>query len=141
MKIFRYYYRFYTKDEIIERIENQGRSIGRYFILKISDNDYEQELVDKGVKHFAYIKFFSDGKDYYGIVAGKSGSRIVNQSGTDISFSIKTTDGPSRRFLEQKKYKWVESEVLVCEGLSPNDPKDAFEVERDLKEMFNLNGS
>ena len=108
---------------------------------------FQQQFVSENRKYFAYIKFYLDGEDIYAIVAGKSGSYIVNKSrGFDLSFSFKRENRVSREWLEDNKKVYCQTMTLVVypreqiEDRKLNRRK-AFEIERELKEMFGLLGS
>ena len=142
MKSFYYRYKFHTMQEIINDFEKIPQECLRLETYAEEDSlkpaaEFEDSLVQKNIEHFAYIKFFISGGEKYGIVAGKSGSRLVNQVGSDVSFSMNRVDGESRRFLLQKRLSWYKKEVLVF----PADNEDeAYQTETDLKEMYGLLG-
>lgn len=125
------------------RIKTGIPEIPKY--IRPSDN-FENELVKKGIKYFAYIKFFVDNEDnqIYGIVAGKTGSSLVNRQ-TDVCFSTNREDGFSRKFLDDLKLKWYKEEILIItpENNIDNEisKKQALEIERYLKVEFKLLGS
>ena len=68
-----------------------------------SKSAFEQSLVDTNIHWFVYIKFYIDyrTKNIKPLVVGKSGSLLVNSSGSDLSFSTDINDGPARRFLAE----------------------------------------
>lgn len=91
---------------------------------------------EKNVKWFSYVKFYID---EYGasrpLVAGKSGSLLVNKSGTDVCFSTSTKDGSSRRFLKRENLSWNTSIVAIKPFLYE---KDAYDFEEETAKHFNL---
>lgn len=107
---------------------------------------FEQYLVDIGIGWFVYIKFFEthDGT-ILPLVVGKSGSLLVNRSGSDVNFGL--WDGlsypsemctPARRLLHDEGLNWYVEHILV---LSCIDEKVAFSVEKDILEKYRLFGS
>ena len=63
---------------------------------------------------------------------------LVNDSGSDVSFSTNTEDGPARRFLIEEKLEWNKEiiAILYCES-----EQDAYEKERFYQEQLKLFGS
>lgn len=143
MKSFFYRYKFHTMQEIINDFEKIPQECLRLETYAEEDSlkpaaEFEDSLAQKHIGYFAYIKFFISGDEKYGIVAGKSGSRLVNQAaGSDVSFSMNRVDGESRRFLLQKRLSWYKKEVLVFPA---DNEKEAYQTEADLKEMYGLLG-
>ena len=109
-------------------------------------DEFEVELQKLNVGYFAYIKFFIESDEIYGIVAGKTGSLQVNVKGNDVDFSINTST-KGRRFLHRKDFKWYKEKVLVVfpetnfEDDKSANRKEALAIERDLKRFFSLFGS
>ena len=146
-------YIFYSEEEIINAL-NDSKYKDRYFLIDTNigqnsdhirpNNAFEEKLKKSGVKYFAYIKFFIDKGISYGIVAGKTGSSLVNLK-SDINFSTNEKDGYARRFLKKKNLNWDKSKILVIKPEVTTDKllnkKEALAIERDLKKKFNLLGS
>lgn len=103
-----------------------------------SKSAFEQSLVDDGITWFIYIKFYLDKQNNSKpLVCGKSGSILVNNSGSDLSFSTDINDGPARRFLAENsgKYLWDKTKIAI---LSCNSEKEAYELENKYTELLNL---
>ena len=103
-----------------------------------SKSAFEQSLVDADIHWFTYIKFYIDyrTKNIKPLVVGKSGSLLVNGSGSDLSFSTDINDGPARRFLaETNNSSWDKTQVAIlpCE----NEEK-ALEKENEIFNKYNL---
>ena len=102
-------------------------------------NGMELELVEKGVGHFVYIKFYTDenGK-IKPLVAGLTGSLLVNNSGTDVNFSVDPTHGPARRYLLEHNLKWFEKFIYVIPVFSR---EEAERIEKEVIKEYKLFGS
>ena len=118
---------------------------------------FEFNLKEKNIKYFVYIKFYikkkennksicNDNCDENGtyimpLVCGKSGSLLVNESGSDVNFSENVEDGPSRVFLYESngKYSWYKEKVLIinCGGSKSN----ALRIKNEIQKKYNLFGS
>ena len=140
-------YKFKTYDEIIEELEKsefEKDFLEVKTLIKDLDDikpgeNFQKKLKEIDLGYFAYIKFFIDNGEAYGIVAGKTGSYSVNKSqGTDVSFDKKYNGGPARQFLRQKGFEWYKKKIIIIKA---HNSKKALEVERKLKEMFGLFGS
>ena len=91
---------------------------------------------DKNVKWFSYVKFYIDAyAASRPLVAGKSGSLLVNKRGTDVIFSIATKDGPARRFLKRERLSWDTSIIAIKKF---DLEKDAYKFEEETAKHFNL---
>ena len=91
---------------------------------------FEQNLVDLEVGWFVYTKFYIDHDGIIKpLVIDKSGSKLVNVNGTDVSFSVDPDDGPARRFLSEEGLHWEVTQIAIlpCESESK-----AYMVERQL---------
>lgn len=79
---------------------------------------FEDSLVKQNIKWFVYIKYAKNlsGKNFP-LVVGKSGSKLVNNSGSDLSFSEDPNDGASRRYLKDKNFEWNKTYIAIypCE--------------------------
>lgn len=106
---------------------------------------FEQSIENKGYMHFAYIKFYiGDNKEPYALVAGKTGSRSVNTSGTDIYFSYNTKKGESKEWLVKSNKKWHTTSVLAIKTFTTDkydSRKEAFQIEKDICRAFSLKES
>ena len=109
----------------------EGSSIGQ--------NGLELELVEKGVGHFVYIKFYTDenGK-IKPLVAGLTASLLVDSSGTDVNFSTKATDGAARRYLLEHNLKWFEKFIYV---IPVSSREESEKLEKQIIKEYKLFGS
>ena len=97
---------------------------------------FEQNLVDMKVSWFVYVKFYIDKNgDVKPLVIGKSGSLLVNMSGSDLSFSIDINDGPARRFLAEGGFQWCKTQIAI---LPVGSEKEAYEKELEHGKAMNL---
>lgn len=100
---------------------------------------FEQSLVDMGIKWFVYIKFYNDPEgNIRPLVVGKSGSLLVNSSGSDLNFSTDIGHGPARRFLSKHKLKWNYDIIAIRKC---RNEKDAYEKETIIMNKYGLYGS
>ena len=95
---------------------------------------FEQSLVENNVTWFVYIKF---DELNHPLVAGKSGSYLVNSRGSDVSFSTRIEDGPARRFLQENNLNWCKTQIAICPCKTE---QEAFELEEKIQKEFNLFG-
>ena len=94
----------------------------------------------KGIKYFAYIKFYLDKDKKYALVAGKSGSRLVNVK-SDVCFLSYPKKGLAKKWLYEHDKEWYVEEVLIVWALADDkkaNEKEAFAIERDLIKLFGL---
>lgn len=97
---------------------------------------FEQFLVDNCVKWFVYIKFYYiKPNKIKPLVIGKSGSLLVNASGSDLNFSTKMEDGPARIFLNYNNYNWCYQIVAIRKC---KNEKEAYKIEQKFADKFNL---
>lgn len=94
---------------------------------------FEQSLVESDISWFVYIKFDELNRP---LVAGKSGSRLVNEN-TDVSFSTDINDGPARRYLQENSLNWCKTQIAIC---SCNSEEEAYILEENILENYNLFG-
>ena len=88
---------------------------------------FEQNLIDNEIGWFAYIKFYIDENNKFKpLVCGKSGSKLVNVSGSDVSFSIDINDGPARCFLQEEGFEWCKTQIAI---LKCDSEEEAYEKE------------
>jgi hypothetical protein len=142
----------YTKKEIVN-ILDESKYAGRYKFYEtyLEQHEtrwkygyrlkYEEKLKNDGLRHFAFIKFCLNEKgEKIGLVVGKSASKNVIKR-SDLNFSTNLYHGPARRWLEKEKKEWCQTEVLII-GANAEDNtenrREAFQIEKKLKEMFNL---
>lgn len=97
---------------------------------------FEHYLAEKGVGWFVYVKFYV-GKDKTSkpLVVGKSGSILVNSSGSDVSFSMNVSHGPSRRFLLENDLQWDKTKILLLQAKSE---QEALQVENMILSLYGL---
>ena len=97
---------------------------------------FEQDLVDKNISWITYIKFYI-GKNgvIRPLVIGKTGSKLVNNVGSDVSFSTDESHGPARLFLKGNNLLWDRTQILVIKAKSY---KQALFFERIIAKTFNL---
>lgn len=100
---------------------------------------FEQNLVDGNIGWFVYIKFYINKNDEIKpLVCGKSGSKLVNSNGSDISFSENVEDGPARRFLSEESLEWCKTQIAI---LKCDSEREAYEKESFYIKKLNLFGS
>ncbi|ABX40658.1 hypothetical protein [Lachnoclostridium phytofermentans] len=89
--------------------------------------------------YFVYIKFCVNKEGVIrALVAGKTGSKKVNYSGSDINFFESVNHGEARKLLKEKNMKWYKDEILVIKA---DDEDSAYRIENEVQECFNLFGS
>lgn len=100
---------------------------------------FEQDLVDKDISWFAYIKFYIDKNETLKpLVVGKTGSLLVNKTGSDVLFSLDENDGPARKFLKEENYLWDKTQIVII----PCETEDlAYKIEKEIMENYKLFGS
>lgn len=97
---------------------------------------FEQNLVDNEIGWFAYIKFYIDeNNEIKPLVCGKTGSKLVNVSGSDVSFSTDINDGPARRFLQEEGFEWCKTQIAI---LKCDSEEEAYEKELLYIKELNL---
>lgn len=69
------------------------------------------------------------------LVVGKTGSLVVNSSGTDVSFSMDISHGPARRFLQEEHFEWDKSRILV---IPCDDESIALNIEKSMHDEYGL---
>lgn len=107
--------------------ENEFSSKGQFAM--------EQQLIELNISWLTYIKFYKDKNGFLKpLVVGKSGSKLVNKSGTDINFMYEGKN-PGRSFLRESCLKWDHSQVLII----PADSEFlAYKKEKELGEKYGL---
>ena len=96
---------------------------------------FEQSLIEAEIAWFTYIKFDINNKP---LVVGKSGSLLVNDSGSDVSFSTDINDGPARRFLKENNLDWCKTQIAICPCKTE---QEAFSLESKIMKNYSLFGS
>ena len=97
---------------------------------------FEQSLLDLNVEWFVYIKFYiNENNQSIPLVCGKSGSLLVNDSGSDLSFSTYINDGPARRFLAENNCQWDKTRIAI---LKCDSEKEAYLIEQKYLKELNL---
>ena len=99
---------------------------------------FEQSLVYMKMRWVVYVKFYINNKNgkIRPLVVGKSGSKSVNSSGTDLNFSNNVEDGEARRFLsENKDLEWEKRFVMIKSCFTE---KGAYKLESKIKRKFDL---
>lgn len=106
----------------------------------VSGGAFERYLVDAGIGWFAYVKFYVDRMDgqVKPLVVGKSGSLLVNSTGSDLNFSMDVNHCPARRFLHETGNVWYDKAVLIIRNGSEDE---VYQVESELMEELNIFGS
>lgn len=100
---------------------------------------FEHHLVELEIGWFAYIKFYiSHVGEIKPLVVGKSGSMLVNNNGSDLSFSENVDDGPARKFLYESGFQWCKTQIAVmkCEN-----ELEAYTAERKTMKELHVFGS
>ena len=143
-----------TIDEIVDYLKISGY---KYHICKtcLEENavrwqrgrkfDFQESLADDNLLYFAYIKFYiCQNGEKYALVSGKSGSKKVNYSGCDLSFSTNIKHGRARKWLKCNEKKWCVTEILVIHTNATEknkSNKEAYDIEGCLQQKFDLYGS
>ncbi|MBR1478059.1 MAG: hypothetical protein IJ608_08895 [Lachnospiraceae bacterium] len=102
---------------------------------------FEENLCNKGIEYFAYIKFFEadknkcDDNSLFAIVAGKSGSKKVNAYGSDVRFMVYPKHGKAKKWLYDNNKRWYQPLIVVIKARNKGE---AFEIEKQLIERFGL---
>lgn len=141
-----------SKEDILCELEN-SKYKGRYkiyntYLEQDEDkwhrgklNEFEQSLVDDKLYYFAYIKFYLDDGKEYALVAGKSGSRNVNNSGSDVRFYVYPKKGAAKEWLYKNNKQWCQTEILIIRTIAEEkniSEKEAFEIEKYLVNTFGI---
>ena len=89
-------------------------------------------LVKNNIGWFVYIKFDELGNP---LVVGKSGSKLVNCSGCDVSFDKNPDGGPARQYLIDKDLDWDKTQIFIyrCET-----EQEALSKEIEIGVKYNL---
>jgi hypothetical protein len=141
-----------SKEDIVSELENSdykgrseiydtclGQDANRW--RRRHKSKFQQSLVDHNLKFFAYIKFYEHGEKKYALVAGKSGSYIVNSSGCDLGFYLYQQKGLAKKWLYDNEKRWCQTEILVISTNAEEKEesnKEAAEIEQYLVRTFGL---
>lgn len=111
---------------------------------------FEDSLIKQEIYYFAYIKFFEVKGQKYGIVAGKTKSKLVNPNGySDVNFTKNLKYAPktkwnAKEFLNINNIEWEKEKILIVipksKELTANE-KEAKKIEKWLQQKFGLFGS
>lgn len=142
-------------EDIISELKNSDKYKDRYQLCHThfqqgetrwnQRSKFEDTLVTElnngqGIKYFAYIKFYLDKGRKYALVAGKSGSKLVNEK-SDVSFLEYPKKGLAKKWLYEHDKEWYVEEILIIWALADNkkaNEDEAFAIERDLIKLFGL---
>lgn len=116
--------------------------------LQASLYNGENKLEKEKIYYFAYIKFFKMDNQLYGIVAGKTKSKLVNRT-SDVNFTKNLKYAPktkwnAKEFLALNNLEWEKSKILVIIPKQTRvelKKKEAKQIENWLQKEFNLFGS
>lgn len=100
----------------------------------------EKELIEKGIKWFVYIKFYFNKYNLIKpLVAGKSGSKLVNNYGSDVAFDYNDYEGQraARKFLNEENLKWYNKQIYV---IPCKTEKEAYKLESEIQKKYKLFG-
>ena len=99
-------------------------------------NAFESYLVENNITWFVYIKYYIDAyAASRPLVVGKTGSRLVNINGTDVSFSTDITDGLARIFLYENNLTWDKTKISI---IRCDSEQQALKIEKEILEKFGL---
>ena len=97
---------------------------------------FEKNLLEKEIKWFSYIKFYiNNNNKILPLVSGKTGSLLVNSSGSDVNFSEDISHGPARKLLKENNLEWDKTQILI---ISANSENGAYIIKKYLKNNYNL---
>lgn len=98
----------------------------------------EQDLIDNNFLWIVYIKFYRKPNGLISpLVVGKTGSKLVNTSGTDINFKY-NGENPGRTFLREEKLSWHHSHIAIANFRTE---KMALNAEYKIHNILNLSYS
>ena len=151
-------FNFFTDKEIEEQLKKSDyKHLYKWFDTDIPNdnpklsrpsNNFENKLADERIYYFAYIKFFKMDNQLYGIVAGKTKSKLVNRT-SDVNFTKNLKYAPktkwnAKEFLVLNNLEWEKSKILVIIPKQTEiglKEKEAKQIENWLQKEFNLFGS
>lgn len=97
---------------------------------------FEEFLAHARIKWFVYIKFYENKQGKIRpMVVGKSGSRLVNSGGSDLSFSTAMEHGPARKFINLNGFIWHYDCIAIK---TCRTSRAAYKLERKIAERFDL---
>jgi len=97
-------------DNFIKKLKENYDNVELFSTFRTQDSEdwsggarsaFERNLIERDISWFVYVKFYhnKNKNKIEPLVVGKTGSLLVNISGTDVDFSEDENDGPARRFL------------------------------------------
>lgn len=95
---------------------------------------FEDDLEVANLRYFAYIKFYLEDNNMYALVAGKTGSRIVNAYGSDVRFQVYPKKGKAKKWLYDNDKDWCQTEILVVATISEDKEesnREALAIEKN----------
>lgn len=124
---------------VTQPIANLPEGFGIYPTFRAQDSEnwkgvlqaFEQNLVENEISWFVYIKFYIDkNNEIKPLVCGKTGSKLVNVSGSDVSFSTDIKYGPARRFLQEEGFEWCKTQIAIlkCDSEEEAYKKELFYI-------------
>lgn len=133
---------FITKDINIRDFDKYNGFWQKTYLVNDVDltgkDAIEQELLEKEISWFVYIKFYIDSEGYIKpLVCGKTGSKLVNK-GTDINFSynlLENSANAARIFLNEQNLKWYKKQIYI---IPCDSEKDAYKLELEIRNNYNL---
>ena len=103
---------------------------------KKSRQAFEQYLVDNNIIWFVYIKFYINKNiESKPLVVGKTGSKLINASGSDVVFDLKDSGGPARQFLNDYNLNWDKTKILIIKAESK---LQALKIESEISTKYEL---
>lgn len=97
----------------------------------------EQELINKNIFYFVYIKFYVDKfKANKPLVVGQTASKLINSNGTDIIFDLDDINGgPARKFLVRNNLDWNKNFIYLI----PTDSREeSLKIEIKIQNKLNI---
>lgn len=157
--------KLYTKEQIIEKLKQKYGDNNIYIVStegydlttcpngrnsKRDRSDWADEIVlqlynkkrseiERETYHFAYVKFACEEDDnIYGIVSGKSSFHIKNPS--DVYFYDLDTEKKKEAaiYMKENGLRWYTKEILIVKNCNKLNRKEAYNHEREIKELFGL---
>lgn len=98
----------------------------------IPGNKFEELLIEQNVTYFVYIKFHENGKP---LVVGESASKLINNSGSDLSFDKDINGGPARQLLIETNTNWDRTSVSI---IKTNNKEESILLEYFLSSKYSL---
>lgn len=89
-------------------------------------------LIKQNITWFTYIKYSENGVP---LVVGKSGSKLVNSSGCDVTFDKNSNGGPARQYLIKNNLNWNKTQIAIY--ICSTEQK-ALDKEKEIFKKYNL---